>query len=121
MNEPWFPLAHLPAQLPQRPRFWSTADFDPAPVFARVRVPTLLFYGEDDEWIPIDDSIRVWRDAARAARARDLTIVRLPGMRHEPTYGGRPDRISPDYVRALEDWTRRHVQSGAGPGPRADP
>lgn len=34
-------------------------DYDPRSVIARVRCPTLLFYGEFDEWTPAEGSIAV--------------------------------------------------------------
>jgi uncharacterized protein len=81
-------------------------DFDPAPVFDRVRVPTLLFYGESDEWSPIDRSVAVWRRAGRRSGNSRISIVRLPGTQHAPTLGDRRTAraISPDYHRALGDW-----------------
>ena len=32
-------------------------SFDPLPVFGRVRVPTLLVYGGDDIWVPVEESL----------------------------------------------------------------
>ncbi|UQU62518.1 hypothetical protein COUCH_26225 [Couchioplanes caeruleus] len=63
---------------------------------ASFRSPTLLFYGETDEWTPAEDSIAVWR---RAAGTRDLTIRRRAGGTHLPSIGGLDtlDAISPDY------------------------
>lgn len=102
---PWFPLSWVPSRLPIHGR-WSDMDFDPRPVFAQVHVPTLLFYGETDEWSPIPASITSWRRAARRSGNRSIRIVRLPGTTHLPTLGGRPSAraISPDYHRELETW-----------------
>jgi len=97
-NEAWFEHAYVRRELPDAPGFWPDMDFDPAAVFARVRVPTLLFYGEDDEWQPIDASIAAWRKAG----VDDLTIVRLPGTGHAPTLEG--GNISPEYERTLLAW-----------------
>jgi uncharacterized protein len=104
-SRPWFPLSWLPRRLPIRAR-WADMDFDPRPIFARVRVPTLLFYGETDEWSPIEASIRSWREAARRSGNRCVQIVRLPGTTHTPTLGGRRSvrSISPDYRRELDGW-----------------
>jgi hypothetical protein len=84
-------------------------DFDPEPIFAGVRVPTLLFYGEDDEWSPIDASIATWRRAAETSGNDDVTIVRVAGTGHEPTFGGtgRIDDVAPAYERALVEWLQR--------------
>jgi pimeloyl-ACP methyl ester carboxylesterase len=70
-----------------------------------VRVPTLLFYGADDEWQPIDASIAAWRRAG----LDDLTIVRLAGTGHSPTLEG--GNISPEYERSLLAWLDDRVGS----------
>jgi hypothetical protein len=99
---PWFPRAWVRAEVPAAPGFWPDMDFEPAPVFARVAVPTLLFYGEDDEWQPTDASIAAWSGRGR-------TIVRLPGTAHAPTLRGERDvaSISPNYTDTLVTWLRR--------------
>jgi pimeloyl-ACP methyl ester carboxylesterase len=97
-REPWWPLAYLP----DRPldevgrREWiEEMDFEPEPVFAKVRVPTLLVYGEDDSWMPVDLSVEAWR----RARGDEVKVVRLPGVGHEPI-GSR------EYEEALIGWLR---------------
>ena len=104
-NEPWFEHAYVRRELPDAPGFWPDMDFDPAAVFARVRVRTLLFYGADDEWQPIDASIAAWR----CAGLDDLTIVRLAGTGHSPTLEG--GNISPEYERSLVAWLDDRVGS----------
>jgi uncharacterized protein len=110
-KEPWFEHAYVRRELPAKPGFWPDMDFDPAAIFARVRVPTLLFYGEDDEWQPIEASIDAWRRAAAVAGNDDLTVVRLAGTGHAPTIGGRDERdaIAPEYERSLLSWLEAHV------------
>ena len=108
-DEPFFEHAWLPADLADVDVAWPDMDFDPEPVFAGVRVPTLLFYGEDDEWSPIEASVAAWRRAAERAGNRDVTIVRLPGTAHAPTLGGVEslEAISPAYERELVSWLAR--------------
>jgi pimeloyl-ACP methyl ester carboxylesterase len=110
-SEPWFEHAYVRRALPEEPGFWPDMDFDPAAVFARVRVPTLLFYGEDDEWQPIDRSVDAWRQAAAQAGNQDLTVVRLAGTGHAPTIGGREERdaIAPEYERSLLSWLEARI------------
>jgi pimeloyl-ACP methyl ester carboxylesterase len=112
-DEAWFAHSYLRRSL-REIGFWPDLDFDPAPVFARVRVPVLLFYGEDDEWVPIDASIEAWRWAATQTKNRDVTIVRLPGAGHAPTLGGAAsiEAISPDYERAMLPWLARITRAG---------
>lgn len=103
-DRPWFELAYVPRTLDPNDE-WPDMDFDPAPTLAEVRCPVLLFYGEEDEWTPIEPSAAAWQAAGNA----DLTVVRLAGTDHAPTLGGVHDRdaISPEYTRALTDWLDR--------------
>ncbi|WP_345513739.1 alpha/beta hydrolase [Phytohabitans houttuyneae] len=107
-GRPWFALAHVPGDLHSYPGTWDDMDYDPEPVIARVRCPTLLFYGETDEWTPAEESIGVWR---RAAGTRDLTVRRLAGCTHEPTLAGAdpPHSISPEYTSALLSWLEERI------------
>jgi hypothetical protein len=73
-------------------------DFDPRPVFAQVRVPTLAFFGAADSWTPVEPSVEAWRDA----RGDEVEIVVIPDAEHELTL---PDgTLSPDYECRLVDW-----------------
>src|SRR5438309_5382823 len=110
-SEPWFELAYVRRTVPEQPGFWPDLDFDPVPIFARVRVPTLLFYGESDDWQPIDASIAAWRKAAAISGNADLTIVRIPGTRHAPPLGDRQERdaIAPEYETRLLRWLAEHA------------
>lgn len=104
-DRPWFPLAYVPRTL-DASAGWPDMDFEPAPILAKVRCPVLLFYGEEDEWTPVEPSIAAWRRAAAIPGHTDLTVVRLPGTGHAPTAGGVHDHaaISPAYTDALTEW-----------------
>ncbi len=101
VDEPWRPLAFLPVGLldAQARRSWvEEMDFDPVPSFRQVRAPTLLFYGEDDGWTPVDASIDAWR----RARGGKVEIMVVPEAKHDLTL---PDgTLAPQYTRKLVDW-----------------
>jgi len=104
LDEPWVGQLWLPPGLLDEEglRLWiEEMDFDPRPSFAQVRVPTLLFYGADDSWSPVDASVEAWR----AARGSDVEIVVAPGADHDLTL---PDgSFAPEYERTLVDWLTR--------------
>ncbi|MGA8116021.1 MAG: alpha/beta hydrolase [Actinocatenispora sp.] len=110
-DRPWFPLAHVPRDLASHPGTWADMDYDPQPVIAQVNCPTLLFYGESDEWTPAEESIAVWR---HVAGTHDLTIHRLAGCTHIPTPNGADtlESVSPDYTSTLLDWIGEQVSHG---------
>ena len=101
LDEPWFGQLFMPPVLldEEGRRLWiEEMDFDPRPVFAQVRVPTLAFYGEADSWTPVAASIDAWRQA----RGDEVEIVVIPGAEHDLTL---PDgTLSPVYERTLVDW-----------------
>lgn len=101
LDEPWVGQLWLPPTLldEEGVRLWiEEMDFDPRPVFAQVRVPTLLFYGEADSWAPIEPSVEAWR----AARGDEVEIVVIPQAEHDLTL---PDgSLAPEYTSKLVDW-----------------
>jgi pimeloyl-ACP methyl ester carboxylesterase len=103
MDEPWWLLAFLPP-VPldaEGCRLWiEEMDFDPVPIFEQVRVPALMFYGEDDAWTPVQPSVEAWR----RARGAEVEIVVVPEASHELTL---PDgTVAPEYEQRLLDWLR---------------
>ncbi len=101
VDEPWWPLTFLPPTVLDEEgcRLWiEEMDFDPRPVFARVRVPTLLFYGEADSWSPVTASIEAWR----AARGDEADIVLIPEAEHDLALPG--GTLAPEYERTLVEW-----------------
>ncbi|HZT85684.1 MAG TPA: hypothetical protein VE984_09730 [Gaiellaceae bacterium] len=108
-DRPWFLHAHVPRTLDPAAG-WHDMDFDPAPILASVRCPVLLFYGEQDEWTPIEPSLAGWA----AAGTEELGVVRLAGADHAPTRGGRHERgaISRAYTHALAEWVERQLDNG---------
>ncbi|MFL5915189.1 MAG: alpha/beta hydrolase family protein [Gaiellaceae bacterium] len=101
LDEPWHPHLWLPPVLldEEGRRLWiEEMDFDPRLVFARVEVPTLLFYGEADSWTPVEPSVEAWRNA----RGDQVEIVVIPEAEHDLTL--RDGSLSPDYQQTLVDW-----------------
>ena len=89
LDEPWLELAFLPPALldDEGRRLWiEEMDFDPRPVFARSSCPTLLFYGSEDSWSPVEPSIE-----AGTARARTSSSSTAPTTRSS-CRKGRPRR-----------------------------
>ena len=103
-REPWWGLTYLPYRLPgelDRLEWAAEMTFDPRPVFDRVTVPVLLFYGADDGWTPVGASVDVWR-AAVGDRAE---VVVLADASHELTLPG--GSLHPAYEERLVEWCRR--------------
>jgi pimeloyl-ACP methyl ester carboxylesterase len=112
-SEPWFADAYLPDPADPDDDAWTEqVDLDVTPVAAQLRAPVLITHGEDDRWVPIAESVEIWR---RAYRGPKLDIVRLPGTGHSPTHPEDPDDleergpISAEYERAILGFAARWV------------
>jgi pimeloyl-ACP methyl ester carboxylesterase len=109
-REDWWPLSFLRKRLPtpeERDEWRAEMDFDPVPIFSRVAVPTLLFYGTDDAWTPVQRSVDVWR----RTRGDRVDIVLIDGASHELEM---PDgRLAPAYEKGLIDWLADRAVEGA--------
>jgi pimeloyl-ACP methyl ester carboxylesterase len=103
-GEAWWALTYLPPRLPddgEREEWAAEMTFDPLPIFRGVTVPTLLFYGADDGWTPVEASAAAWREAA----ADRVEVVVIPGAAHDLALSD--GRRAPDYEERLVDWCLR--------------
>jgi pimeloyl-ACP methyl ester carboxylesterase len=110
-DEPWFDDAYLPdPALPEDDAWADVLDLDVAAIVARLDVPVLLTYGEDDRWMPIAESLDAWRGAYRGP---SLEVVRIAGTGHTPVHPEDPDDlaergpIAAEYERALLSFVAR--------------
>ena len=104
IDEPWAGQLWLPPTLldEEGVRLWiEEMDFDPRPIFAGVRVPTLSFYGANDSWAPVEASAEAWK----AARGDEVDVVVVPGAEHDMTL---PDgSFAAEYEQKLVEWLTR--------------
>ena len=104
IDEPWAGQLWLPPTLldEEGVRLWiEEMDFDPRPIFASVRVPTLSFYGANDSWAPVEASAEAWK----AARGDEVDVVVVPGAEHDMTL---PDgSFAAEYEQKLVEWLTR--------------
>ena len=104
IDEPWAGQLWLPPTLldEEGVRLWiEEMDFDPRPIFASVRVPTISFYGANDSWAPVEASAEAWK----AARGDEVDVVVVPGAEHDMTL---PDgSFAAEYEQKLVEWLTR--------------
>lgn len=112
---PWWELSFISDETePDAAARWgANLDLDIRPVIARVEVPTLLLYGATDNYVPIEPSIEIWRQAM--PDGVPLDIARVPEVGHAMTIA--EDRFDPlergpiseVYGALLADWLRRRL------------
>ncbi len=117
-QETWFSQVLLPGggRLPDDPthtQWYATMDYDPLATIARIKVPMLFFFAEDDAYVPVPESMTRFREVARTT---DVTILRISGTNHfmdtgKPAYAG---PTSPVYIHDLVDWLTKHETLDVG-------
>ena len=75
----------------------SILDHDPRPAMRRIDVPLLALFGSDDQIVPVDESVEVYRAEVRADL---LTVAVLPGGDHR-VQAGDPPRLVDGYAATL--------------------
>ena len=82
----------------------SIIDYDPRPALARIRVPLLALFGREDNVVPVDESVAVFRAAVRPDL---LTVAVLPGDHR--VQSGDPPATSTRYLEALSSFVAASV------------
>jgi pimeloyl-ACP methyl ester carboxylesterase len=111
-NRPWFNLAYVDATLPDRsviddPLFF---DFEPEDHVTEVKCPVLAFYGDQDDTVPVADSVALLQRAARNA-GNEVSVQVLEGVGHALTVDDRDetDALHPDYQPQLVRWLNQQA------------
>ena len=102
--------------------FWKffnlIRDYDPAPALEKVKCPVLAIFGERDTFLPVEKSVRVWRDSLQKAGNDDVTIKVFPRGGHglqEVETGGLKEMTKltnfvDGYFATMRDWVLEHVE-----------
>ena len=119
----WFGSAGVPSSndaLPPDPaaRTAHAAQlaFDPAPYWARVTVPTLFMYADNDRYVKTSLNAPRAEQLLRGAGNRDVQVIVLQHADHAfidsetglPSEQQRENRFAAGFIEALSSWTQAH-------------
>jgi pimeloyl-ACP methyl ester carboxylesterase len=109
-SEPWFESSAIPYPLGEAPpeTVGQFLAFDPEPVWARVRVPVWLYWGDRDINVPVLESRAAIAGALIAGGNRDMTLRMIADADHgmmKPDRAGFP-RIQGGILSAITRWMR---------------
>jgi uncharacterized protein len=123
----WFEFSALPAAVPTETELrslqrWRNLDLDPVSYWERVKVPVLLIYGEREDKVPVDRSIKRIREAFRRAGNTKYATKIFPGADHSlnltPDAGAGEQRsveanegprFAPGYLDTMTGWLRKQL------------
>jgi pimeloyl-ACP methyl ester carboxylesterase len=116
-NEPWL-WPPGPVDAPFRKYYRMLMDFDPAPLWPRVRCPVLLFFGELDANVPPRESWPPIERGLKQGGNADVTHFVLPQANHlllEARTGARDEypglsAFVPGYFDRMAGWLSSHAR-----------
>jgi uncharacterized protein len=107
-GEPWYFAPPAPGSF-----YWAfsrrIAGYEPRSHWMKVRAPVLLLYGDADQRVPAQASVRAIRDALAAAHRDPPTVCLYPGADHTQRVRRAGDvwpRNAPGYLEDLVTWVR---------------
>ena len=118
-NKPWFSDVYLPwrGNLPDdvsTTKWIHEMDFNPKKYFENVDKPIVLFYGQTDRWVPIDESIDIWNEVFYKNGNSKFEIYRVETAGHMMILNeeNNPEQeiISDQYTRQLKKWVLENVK-----------
>ena len=103
----WAAFTTLPRRAPDRDDIatwlrWRNLDLDPGDFWRKVRSPVLLLYGERDDVVPVQTSVRRIQEALQQANNTNVTVKVFPGEGHTIM-------TSNEFVEVMADWVRQQV------------
>jgi pimeloyl-ACP methyl ester carboxylesterase len=109
----WFASLDIP---PEDDWIWKwyppVGNFNPLPLWEKVKVPVLLIYGERDRNTPVGPSLAAIGKALTIAGNPDYTPIIIPGAVHNLTIQWEPGQpffwwhAAPGYTDLLTAWVR---------------
>jgi len=108
-SEPWFAKSYLYSsqELPvdiTESKWHYEMDYDPLSIWKEVEQPALFLFAEEDEWVPVEQSMVNYKKAT--SHLSDITLTQLKGVNHlMKNLDGEPkDKISIEYLDTLIEW-----------------
>ena len=91
--------------------FKQEAVYDPVPALRALRVPALFLFGDQDQLIPVKESVSIIRGVLAENSQHDFAIREFPNDDHQmrldtkDAYG----EIDPEYLQTMREWLKNKV------------
>ena len=115
----WLAYTNPPRSLEGLQRFWQTsANYNPVPALEKIKIPILAYWGGNDTYVPVQESITVFKQAMTKAGNKDFTIKLIPTGRHDliegesgsPRIGARLKKFPAGFWKMKTDWLLKRVK-----------
>ena len=92
--------------------------YDPAPALEELKIPVLVYWGESDSYVPVAESIEIFKRAMNKSGNKDYTIKVFPKARQDlvegesgsPRISARLKSFPAGFWKMKTDWLFRRVK-----------
>jgi dienelactone hydrolase len=114
----WLPYTNPPSSLERsRQSYESVMTYDPVPALEKLRIPILALWGAKDTYVPVPETVTIFKRAMAKAGNRAYTAKIFPGCTHSllvdttgsPSTGGTERNFAPGLWKMEADWVLKHV------------
>jgi len=118
-GEGWLPYTNPPASLERMTlNFKNNMDYDPVPALERLRIPVLAIWGDKDTYVPVPESVSVFKQAMAKAGNKDYVAKIYPNSSHSllvtktgsPSTGGTERNFAAGIWDVEADWVLEHAE-----------
>jgi dienelactone hydrolase len=117
-GESWLAYTNPPRSLERLQQFWQrSATYDPVHALENLNIPVLAYWGGQDTYVPVQESIAVFKQAMAKAGKENYVVKLYPNGRHDlvegesgsPSIGARLKNFPAGFWKMKTDWLLRHV------------
>ena len=117
-GERWLAYTNPPRSLERLRQFWErSATYDPVPALEQLKIPVLAYWGGKDTYVPVQESIAVFKQAMAKAGNKNYVVKVYPNGRHDlvegesgsPSIEARLKKLPAGFWKMQTDWLLRNV------------
>jgi dienelactone hydrolase len=115
-GERWLAYTNPPRSLERLRLSYQIMTYSPVPALEKIHVPVLAYWGENDTFVPVAQSVAIFKKAMEKAGNKDYIIKIVPKGRHDliegdgsPSTGARWKNFPAGFWEMHTDWLRKHV------------
>jgi dienelactone hydrolase len=118
-SESWFAYMNMSRSLERLRLVYATfMTYDPVPALEKLNIPVLAYWGENDSYVPVAESVAIFKQAMAKAGNKNYTIKIYPKGRHDlvegesgsPRISARLNNFPRGFWKMKTDWVKKLIK-----------
>ena len=118
-GERWLPYTSPPNSYDRLKSVYDTSmTYDPVAPLEKLRIPILALWGAEDTYLPVNETVMVFRKAMKKAGNKNFAVKIYPGTNHSlilsgdgsPSTGGTEKAFAPGLWETKREWLSKVIR-----------